>query len=121
MTYLSRALLAKEVQITMSCSLYKGVVFHSVSFVFWHCSIHTSLLIPALKHSKCVLREDTPILLISFGFVWRGLLFFFFFEERIFTEKCSKIFIVHLAVFTDLLILRILLRKVASWDRAWKK
>lgn len=82
MSYLSRALLAKEVQITMSCSLYKGVVFHSESFVFWHCSIHMSLLIPALKHSKCVLkdRKDTPIFLISFGFVvW--VVFFFLRKE----------------------------------------
>lgn len=35
--------------------------------------IHTSLLIPALKDSKCVLRKD-------------------FFEERLYVNNCSKVF-----------------------------
>jgi len=46
-----------------------------------------------------------------------------FFEERIFTEKCSNMNCKDFAIFTALLILGILrlLRKVASWDRTWKK
>lgn len=69
-------------------------VFIQYPLYFDTARIHTSLLIPALKDSKCVLtdRKDIPLL---FG---TGL-----FGERI-CEKCSKIFVIHFGIFTEFCI-----------------
>lgn len=62
--------------------------------------IHTSLLIPALKDSKCVFKDRKDI-----RFLWSGCGFGLgFFEKRIFTEKCSKVNYKGFAIFTDFFI-----------------
>lgn len=72
-------------------------VFIQCPLYFDTAGIHTSLLIPALRDSKCVLtdRKDIPLLFRT------GL-----FGERICTEKCSKIFVINFGIFTEFYIKR---------------